>query len=122
MFEGEAAEETKLDEFGLLRVFNRELGEGFIEGLEVGGEGLNREVFGFEFDAVGIAAALHGVTSAGVIDEDPAHRFGGGAKEVTLRFEGSLAGQAQVGFVNESSGVKGVAGGFAGHLGGGEAA
>jgi hypothetical protein len=47
-----------------------------------------------------------------VIDEDPAHGFGGGRKEVTAAVELLVSDQARLRFVNQGDGVEGLAGGL----------
>jgi hypothetical protein len=70
------------------------------------------------FDVVLAAGAL-GLDAAGVIDQDAAHRAGGGAEEVGLVVPGDVcADEAHEGFVDEGGGLEGecaAAAGLAGH-------
>jgi hypothetical protein len=64
--------------------------------------------------------SLGGHRGAGVIDEDPAHGFGGGREEVTAAVEQLVSDQARLSFVNQGDGAEGLPGGFGRHACGGE--
>jgi hypothetical protein len=63
---------------------------------------------------------LGGHAGARVVNEDRAHGFGGGSKNVATTVELLISDEPQVGFVNERGGIKGVAGGFGRHPRGGK--
>src|SRR5206468_3039396 len=55
------------------------------------------------------SAALGGRAASGVIDEDAAHRLGGGGEEVAAAIELLVPDQPQESLMNERGGVEGVA-------------
>src|SRR5581483_8256322 len=67
-------------------------------------------------------AMAGGGFAARAIDEDAAHGLGGGAKEMgaAIKLGRGAAGEAEPGFVNKRGGLERLAGGFAGHFGGGQ--
>lgn len=69
-------------------------------------------------------AAFEAFATACGVDEDTAHGFGGGGEEVGAAVEVGVVGadEAEPGFVDESGGLEGVAGGFLGHFVSGDTA
>jgi len=65
-----------------------------------------------------------GMFPAGVVDQDPAHRLGGSAKEMgaAIPIRIFVSGQAQPGFMHQRRWLERVAGRFAGHFARGEPA
>lgn len=116
--DGEAAEVTQFDDVGLAGIELGEAGEGGIEEAEIdiGRGGVERRCGLFD-DADRDGAA------AGFIDEDAAHEECGDAEEVgaAFPFDGGLAKEAEVSFVNEGGGLEGCAGGLVAHVRAGEA-
>jgi hypothetical protein len=63
---------------------------------------------------------LLAIPAAGALDEDAPHGFGRGGEETPPTVELLVANERQIRFVDEGSGVEGVAGGFSGHARGRE--
>jgi hypothetical protein len=122
LVDGEAAEVAELDDASLAGVLSGEAGESLIDGSDfveaVGGDG---EVV-VHLDAMEATGAALGVVLAGVIDEDLAHDVSGEADEVGAVVPVDVfAGEAEVGFVDESGGLESVVRALAAHVGLGEA-
>ena len=78
----QAGEVAELHEPGRVGIVAFQPAQGLVEGEEVVGGGLGGgEILG-KFDARPAAAVLLGLLAAGLIDQDAAHRLGGGGKEV----------------------------------------
>jgi len=63
---------------------------------------------------------LQRLTVSGVVDQDPAHRFGGGGEKVPSTIEVLVPDQPQVGLMDQRGGVEGISGLLRGHPRGGE--
>jgi len=112
-FSGQTAEEAEFDEAALLLVDLGEGLEGIIEGDDVGVAELGKGLDGIKLDAA-VGTALCGAAGTGVVDEDLAHQPSGDTDKVGTIFglERTLVAKAQVGFVDESGGLQGMAGTF----------
>src|SRR5437868_948339 len=80
--DGQAGKVAELDHLRLGRVFASELGESLVEVEEILRGRLIRYVKTFDIPAATTAAMLLGSLPTGVLDQDPAHGFGGRGEEV----------------------------------------
>ena len=64
-----------------------------------------------------VAAAFELTVAAGAVDKDPAHCFGGGAKEMRAvgKVKSLCASEPEIGLVDQRRGLEGVAGTFGSH-------
>src|SRR5215207_9507907 len=107
----ESAEESKLDNLHLLRVYLGEQVQGVVQGDEVH-VALARNVYVLvERELLELAAALLGLVRARVVYEYAAHHLRGDAEEVraVLPLNLRLVYEAHVRLVDERSGLQGVA-------------
>jgi hypothetical protein len=113
-FNGQAAKETQFDESALLLVDPGESLEGVVDGKYVRVGKLGHGEGGIELDLLA-RAALGGAAGACVVDENLAHEASSDSDKVgaTASAEGVLPSEAQVGFMNQGSGLQGVAGALA---------
>lgn len=120
----EAGEEPQFHQGSGLWILLFEPGDRLVhleESVIVGGEG---EFHLLEVHAFAAAAAFQAEFSTGVLDQDTAHGFGGGAEEVGAILPAwVIAGhQTEPGFVDEGGGLQSVAVLFLGHFASGQAA
>jgi len=118
---GQADEEAEFHQLRHFGFLSGKLVEGFVDGEE-----LILLVGAWEVEIGGVetllaAAVPQGALAAGDIDEDAAHGFGGGGKEVGAALPLAIvaAGEAEPSFVDEGGGLEGLAGGFGRHFAGG---
>lgn len=127
VFEGETDEIFLLHKLGLTRVEKGEGVEGLVDEEQLVVVRLGRgdvEAGGIGADFGEIAAVADRAFAAGLVDEDAAHALGGGGEKMGAVGPARLliAAEAEPDLVDECGRLQGLAGGFAGHLGGGEAA
>ena len=124
LVETEADVVAELDELGVVGRDGGEAAESFGDGEHaLGGEGIEGQNGGFiEIDAAETATVTDRGARAGFFDENAAHGLGGGGEKVAAVVPRRLfrAAEAKPRLVDESGGLEGVRGGFAGELGGGE--
>ena len=117
-FNRHADKVPELDEVGFRRINGGEFFQGVVDGeqLVILPRGGHRQVRNVH--AVLAATVTQGAFAAGVVDEDAAHGFGGGGKEMrpVLPARVGLANEAQVGFVDERGGLQRLPGRFVRHL------
>jgi hypothetical protein len=119
---GEPAEQVELSDLRGIGVFLAEPGEKFVQRQdEIGvlGEGIDL-IEQLDPLPAAAAAALLPVAAAGVVYQDSPHRFRRGGEEVGGSVKALVGNQSKVGLVDQSRGIKGMARGFGGHLGGGK--
>ena len=110
LLDGEPAEQVEVSDLRRGGVFLPEAGEQFVQRQdEVGilGEGTDL-IEQLEPDPP--SAPLQPVPIAGMVDQDPPHRFRRGGEEVPPAVELLVADQPQIGLVDQGGGVEGVAG------------
>jgi hypothetical protein len=122
LLDGETAEVAEFDDPSLARIGGGEVGEGLIDGGDfVEAVGGDSEVV-LHLHPMEAAGAALGVMLAGVVDEDLAHDMSSESDEVGAAVPVNvLAGEAEVGLVDEGSGLEGVVGALAPHISLGEA-
>src|SRR5206468_1836149 len=121
---GQPGEETELHQFGGPRVGGGQLVDEFVQFEQVVIVVAGDEVF-VEVDADAAAAALEAALAAGALDEDAAHRLGGGGEEVpAVGPVGRPVGvhQPDERLVDQGGRLERVAGLLAGEVGGCQAA
>jgi len=118
LFGGEPDEVPELHELGLLGVKGGEPLECVVEGEELVVLDGGGEVEYVEFDVFGTGPVAEGALASGAVDEDAAHRLGGGGEEVgaVLPVGLGVGAQPEPGLVDEGGGLECLAGRFAGHL------
>jgi hypothetical protein len=92
--------------------------EGLVEGDHVQAPLIEAGQDLVQGDADAISVALPGVAAPGVIDQDLAHRLGGGGEEVASVGDvgqGVAVEESQQGLVDQGAGLEGVAGPLAVH-------
>src|SRR5215471_13955613 len=109
LFYGQTGEILQLDDAGLLGVELRETVQGIVQQEQIDVL-LWRDGDVDQGRWLGWPPALCGVLSAGAVNQDPAHEFGGDRKEVCTILPANLAltYQSEVGFINQSGGLKRV--------------
>jgi hypothetical protein len=74
------------------------------------------QCLGMQFCALQSAAMPDCLFAAGIVDQDPAHRFGGGGKEVASPIPGRrVAPDAEPGFMHQRGRLEGLTRTFLGH-------
>ncbi len=122
LFVGETGKETQLHDFRFPRIVRRQLFQGLVQGEQLRIVQRRGEVQTVQIDSRGATAVALKVFAPGVINQNAAHRFGGGGKEVRaiLPVRLGIAAQPQPGFVDERGGLQGLPRPFARHFRGGE--
>jgi hypothetical protein len=121
--ESQAGEEAEFDELGRAGVFAGQLAQGFIDSEEVVVRRVNRNFELVKVESL-TAAAFFSRAVAGAVDEDAAHGFGRGGKEVAavLPLKRLVADQTEVSFVDEGGSLNRLARFFLGEPACGELA
>lgn len=120
----ETGEETQLDQLGGGFVLLFEFRQGLIDREQLVAFGFDRELNLSPIDARELPAAFLAHFSARAVDQNPAHRLGGGGKEMIspLPFLVLVLDQSEISLVNQGGGLQGLAGTFLGHPPGCQAA
>ena len=118
LFEGQANEETQLDQFGFLLVERGQLFQSVVHGQKLVVRDALRDLDVHHVQAFLIAAVTPRELAAGVVYEDTTHRFRGGGEEMvpTPILAVRLTDQLQPRLMHQGGGLERVAGGFVGHL------
>src|SRR5262245_27003802 len=121
----QASEEVQLHDAGGLGVLGGKPGQGLVEGEDLLGRRADRDVLVVELDPLPVPAVPEAALAAGRFDEDAAHGLGGGGEELTPAgppgpHRPGLAGEPQVGLVDQVGRLEGVARALAGQAVGGQ--
>jgi hypothetical protein len=110
--------EAELHHLGLFGVFRGKPLEGLVDLQDDVFVPLAGQLDGIQVHTLKVAAVFASLPAAGAVHEDAAHHFGGHSVELlaVLPAPVRLLREPQPGFVNERSGLEGLAGDFAGHL------
>src|SRR5262245_54630660 len=118
-------EKVQLHDAGGLGVLGGEPGQGLVEGEDLLGRRADRDVLVVELDPLPVPAVPEAALAAGTLDEDAAHGLGGGGEELAAAGPAGprrpgLAGEPQVGLVDQGGRLEGVARALAGQAVGGQ--
>jgi len=121
---GQPNEVAQFHYLGFLWVRGGKLFERFVHGQELVVVARKRQLHVVEVDALLATAMAHGFSTPGAFDQNPPHRLGGRSKKVgaILECRRLIPDKPQPGFVDESSGLERLSGGFVSHLARGEPA
>jgi hypothetical protein len=115
---GQAGEESQFHQFGFLGVVLRQLIQRLMQREELFIVHAGGEIQSVKIHVFCASAMAQVMFAAGVINQDAAHRLGGGGEEMraVLPFGLVITAEAQPGFVHQSRGLQGLPGRLPCHL------
>ena len=113
ILDGHPGEQPELDHLGRLRVIFGEPGERLIDRDDLIGRGAGNPISLGELDPPSASAVDFGTLVAGIVDQDAAHRLGGGREEMAATVPVPAifgAHKPQVGLMNQGRGLQRLTG------------